>query len=162
MTSGRRRTQGALAVARRWLPGICGLLVGVLVGLAAFTFVYANGMSYLGHDPKACASCHVMQDYYDAYTAGPHHHVAECNDCHTPHDLIGKYAVKAENGLHHSIAFTTGDYPQNIRARDGSLRIVNENCIRCHGGFTHDVLASQKDDEQIMCIRCHEGVGHDK
>ena len=70
MTSGRRRTQGALAVARRWLPGICGLLVGVLVGLAAFTFVYANGMSYLGHDPKACASCHVMQDYYDAYTAG--------------------------------------------------------------------------------------------
>ena len=45
MTSGRRRTQGALAVARRWLPGICGLLVGVLVGLAAFNFVYANGMS---------------------------------------------------------------------------------------------------------------------
>ena len=44
-------------------------------------------------------------------TPGPrasHHAVATCNDCHTPHNLVGKYVVKARNGFWHSFYFTTG------------------------------------------------------
>ena len=31
-----------------------------------------------------------------------HHSAATCNDCHTPHNLFGKCAVKANNGFWHS------------------------------------------------------------
>ena len=37
------------------------VLLGVVVGLGTYTFVYAKGYSYLSNDPAACANCHVMQ-----------------------------------------------------------------------------------------------------
>ena len=35
-------------------------LLGIPVGVGAFTFVYAKGFSYLSPDPRACVNCHVM------------------------------------------------------------------------------------------------------
>ena len=55
------------------------MLFGVAVGLAAYTFVYAKGYSYLTNDPAACANCHVMQAQYDAWMKSSHHSVAACN-----------------------------------------------------------------------------------
>ncbi|HET7707669.1 MAG TPA: NapC/NirT family cytochrome c, partial [Thermoanaerobaculia bacterium] len=74
---------------------IIGVLVGLAAGLGAYTFVYAKGYSYLTNDPAACANCHVMDSYYSGWLKGPHRAVAACNDCHTPHNFIGKYATKA-------------------------------------------------------------------
>lgn len=69
------------------------------MGVVGYTFVYAKGASYLTNDPKACANCHVMQDYYDAWIKSSHRAVAVCNDCHAPHDnMVRKYYVKADNG----------------------------------------------------------------
>ena len=84
------------------------ILLGVAVGLGGYTFIYAKGYSYLTNNPAACANCHVMQQQYDAWMKSSHHSAATCNDCHTPHNIIGKYAVKANNGFWHSFYFTSG------------------------------------------------------
>ena len=78
---------------------------GMCAGLGIYTFLYANGLSYVSNDPVVCANCHVMQPYYSGWVKNSHHTVAVCNDCHTPHDFIGKYITKASNGFHHSMAF---------------------------------------------------------
>ena len=93
---------------------VLAVLVGTAIGLGAYTFIYAKGYSYLSNDPAACANCHVMQPQYDAWVKSSHHSVAVCNDCHTSHNLIGKYAVKANNGFWHSFYFTSGNYPDNL------------------------------------------------
>ena len=86
------------------MPGMRGLqlpavlfatIVGVLAGVGAYTFVYARGYAYLQNDPRACANCHVMQEQYDGWLHSSHRNVATCNDCHTPHDFLGKYMTKA-------------------------------------------------------------------
>jgi cytochrome c nitrite reductase small subunit len=101
---------------------LASAIIGVAVGLAAYTFIYAKGYSYLTNDPAACANCHVMQAQYDAWMKSSHHSVAACNDCHTPHNIIGKYAVKANNGFWHSFYFTSGHYPTRLKSRNSMTR----------------------------------------
>ncbi|MFX3828794.1 NapC/NirT family cytochrome c, partial [Streptococcus suis] len=72
---------------------LCALL-GIAMGAGGFTFVYGQGFSYLSNDPKACVNCHIMREQYDGWSRSSHHAVATCNDCHTPHALIPKYASK--------------------------------------------------------------------
>ena len=149
MPSMRRRTvAGALG----------GTMLGIVLGLGGFTFLYAKGASYLSNDPAACANCHVMQEQYTGWLRGPHHAVATCNDCHTPHNLLGKYAVKAENGFWHSFYFTTGNYPDVISARPVSRRIVENGCRHCHATIAGDISAH--DSESLSCLACHRDVGH--
>src|SRR5678809_1674504 len=90
------------------------IVIGVVLGLGGFTFVYAKGGSYLGNDPNACANCHVMRDHLDAYVKSSHRAVATCNDCHTPPGLVPKYFTKAEHGFFHSLAFTTGNFHEPV------------------------------------------------
>src|SRR5262252_838 len=51
-----------------------------------------------------------MPAQYDAWMKSSHHSVAACNDCDAPRNIVGKYAVKANNGvpafvlLHHGPA----------------------------------------------------------
>ncbi len=143
------------------LPIFIGLaaLFGGLVGLGGFTFSYAQGLSYLSNDPRACVNCHVMRDVYDGWSHGSHKAVAVCNDCHTPHDLVGKYAVKALNGFRHSAAFTLGGFPEPIRITEFDRKIAYENCLRCHGDFVFP-MAHAGEADATDCLRCHAGVGH--
>ena len=97
---------------------VLGGLIGLALGVCGYTFIYARGYSYLSNDPQACANCHAMNDQYSGWLKSSHHSVATCNDCHTPHTLVGKYATKAENGFWHSFYFTTGWYPENIEIRE--------------------------------------------
>src|SRR5688572_30492436 len=76
-------------VRRHW-PIAAAVAVGLALGLGAFTFVYARGASYLTNDPEACGNCHIMREHLGAWVKSSHHAVATCNDCHTPHDFIGK------------------------------------------------------------------------
>ena len=68
---------------------LAAVILGVAVGRAAYTFVYAKGHSYLTNIPAACANCHVIQAQCDAWMKSSHHSVAACNDCHTPHNMWG-------------------------------------------------------------------------
>jgi cytochrome c nitrite reductase small subunit len=136
-----------------------GILVGLVLGLALYTFVYARGYSYLTNNPEACANCHVMQDYYSAWMKSSHHAVAKCNDCHTPHNLAGKYAIKATNGFFHSLAFTTGRFPDNIRIKGYNQRVTESTCKACHAELTASILGVHRGSD-ISCISCHFNVGH--
>ena len=134
--------------------------LGLAVGVGGYAFTYAKGTSYMGNDPATCANCHVMQGHYDGWQQASHHAVATCNDCHTPHNLIGKYATKAENGFWHSFYFTTGTYPENIQARERSRRITENQCRHCHAAITDDISAHNT--PSLSCISCHGHVGHAK
>ncbi|HON66032.1 MAG TPA: cytochrome c nitrite reductase small subunit, partial [Phycisphaerae bacterium] len=49
------------------IGGVLGLALGIPAGLGLFTFIYADGASYMTNDPTACANCHVMQNHLDAW-----------------------------------------------------------------------------------------------
>jgi len=128
-------------------------LVGALLGLGAFTFVYGKGYSYFSNRPEACANCHVMREQFDSWQRGPHHAAAVCNDCHTPHALAGKYFVKARNGWNHSLHFTLQDFPEPIRIHRFNSEILAANCLRCHEQMVSEMAG-------LDCIACHAGAGH--
>jgi cytochrome c nitrite reductase small subunit len=135
------------------------VFLGAALGLGLFTFSYADGASYFSNDAAACANCHVMQLQYDAWLKGSHARVAACNDCHAPHDnLAAKLAVKGLNGMKHSWAFTTGLFPEPIRATAMNRDVAEASCLYCHGELTHAIQSVSSGDPG--CIRCHPGVGH--
>ena len=136
------------------------LVIGAVVGLGGFTFIYAKGGSYLGNDPNACANCHVMQDHLDAYVKSSHRSVATCNDCHTPPGLVPKYLTKAEHGFFHSLAFTTGEFHDPIQIKERSRRVTENSCRKCDQDIVHDIDLTRASDATMSCIRCHAGVGH--
>jgi cytochrome c nitrite reductase small subunit len=146
------------------------ILLGVFFGSGVYTFVAANGTSYLSDKPAVCTNCHVMQENYDGWLHGSHHAVATCNDCHLPHDnVVHKFYVKAANGWHHSQAFTVGGYPDPIRIKPGNAAVLEANCVRCHAGLTGEITAHgtlgvptdpARRADLFGCVRCHPGVGH--
>jgi cytochrome c nitrite reductase small subunit len=148
----------------RWLVagiGALGVLFGAAAGIAAFTFVYADGAAYLTNQPSACANCHVMNDWYDGWLKSTHHAVAVCNDCHAPQALIPKLWVKARNGYHHSSAFTTGQFHEPIRISPANRAVTEAACRTCHGQIAEAMDGPHASTEaQVACIRCHNSVGH--
>ena len=138
---------------------VLGVVVGLAIGLGLYTFVYAKGYSYLTNSPEACANCHVMQDYYSGWLQSGHHTVAKCNDCHTPHNFVGKYAIKAANGFFHSLAFTSGRFPDNIRIKGYNHRVTESACKSCHAELTYSIIGVHG-GKDIECISCHVNVGH--
>ena len=163
------------------------LAVGAALGLGAFTFVYAKGASYLSTDPAVCANCHIMGEHFAAWQRSSHRSVAGCADCHMPHDPVGKYLAKASNGFWHSLAFTTGVFPDPLQIKPHNRAITEGACRDCHADIVaaidplggdevvgirsgvagtpvatrpqiHDGTVVTEDRES--CIRCHTYVGH--
>ena len=156
---------------RSWMIFL-GVLLGAMAGVGVTTFHYAAGLSYLSNDPAACVNCHIMRDEYDAWRKGPHHAFSTCNDCHVPPHFPQKYIAKAMNGYHHSSGFTfqpsRPDEPgaklvfeEPIRIKAKNSQILQDNCLRCHGEFVHDIVGgSTVGADAIRCVHCHRGVGH--
>lgn len=135
--------------------------VGVFAGLGTHTFHYAEGLSYFSNDPKACVNCHIMREQYDGWLKSPHHAVATCNDCHTPHDLIGKYLSKAENGYWHSKGFTLQDFHEPIMIRPKNTAVLQANCVHCHQQMVDGINHHAGDARRMLdCMHCHRDVGH--
>jgi cytochrome c nitrite reductase small subunit len=143
---------------------ILGGLFGLTAGIGGFTFMYAEGASYLGHDSAACANCHIMSDHYDRWIKSSHRSVAECNDCHTPPGLVEKYATKAINGFNHSSAFTTGWFHEPILITARNRAIAERACRHCHEDVTQAMTGAggphAAGRDGISCVRCHGAVGH--
>ncbi|MDO8519072.1 MAG: cytochrome c nitrite reductase small subunit [Deltaproteobacteria bacterium] len=140
-------------MAFRWIIMLVGIPIGAALGLGIFTFIYAEGGSYLTNNPQACANCHVMQGHYDAWIKSSHRSVAVCNDCHTPAGFIGKYTVKAVNGFWHSFAFTSGKFPEPIRIKQRNRKVTEKTCLKCHKDIVSDI-------SNLPCLPCHSTVGH--
>src|SRR5262249_6929435 len=128
--TGHRRAGVTSMLTRGWRYAAIGLCasIGVFLGLGLYTFWYAEGASYFSTDPRACMNCHIMREQFDSWQKSSHHAVAKCVDCHLPHDFIGKYLAKAENGFFHSKAFTLQDFPDPIRIKPRNARILTLNC----------------------------------
>lgn len=136
------------------------VVLGALIGLGGYTFVYAKGYSYVTNDPAACANCHVMENHFRAWTKSSHRAVAVCNDCHTPPGLVAKYATKALNGWNHSLAFTTGRFPEPIRMTARNTAVTEQACRKCHEEIVSAIDGPHPEPNRLSCIRCHDTVGH--
>lgn len=147
---------------RRWLTIALIAVTGMGLGLSFYTFRYAKGFSYLSSDPKVCANCHIMQPQYDSWIKSSHHRVARCVECHLPHDFLGKYLAKIENGYFHSRAFTLQNFHEPIEITKKNARILEQNCINCHQDMVSDIAhrGSIHNRTAISCTHCHAAVGH--
>ena len=140
---------------------LSAILLGVCAGLGLFTFHYAEGLSYLSNDPKACVNCHIMNDQYAGWTKASHHAVATCNDCHLTHGMPWYYIDKGLNGWNHSKAFTLENFHEPILINDRNSRILQGNCLRCHEDLVHEIVTGNKIDiSSVKCVTCHRQIGH--
>jgi len=134
-------------------------LLGVPVGVGAFTFVYAKGFSYLSSNPRACVNCHVMNEQFGSWMKSGHRHTATCVECHLPHTGVAKWVAKAEHGFRHSLAFTLQNFKDPIEITPRDRQMVRDNCLRCHADFVHAVTGQAVRGEPD-CLHCHAGAGH--
>jgi cytochrome c nitrite reductase small subunit len=140
---------------------VVAVLLGLLFGVGVFTFGYGKGFSYFSSNPQACVNCHIMQDEYNSWQHAPHHTAAVCVDCHLPHDFIPKMIAKSDNGWRHSKAFTLQNFHEPIQITPRNARILQDNCLRCHGDLVHGIVhGSSGAADAIQCVHCHRGVGH--
>jgi len=144
---------------RRAVALAIAVACGILLGLAGFTFRYAEGLSYFSTDPRACANCHIMRRQYDGWQKASHHGVATCADCHLPHSFFAKYLAKASNGWHHSKGFTLQNFEEPIRIKPANSAILQDNCVRCHAAMIHELARGTRGDA-VECVHCHASVGH--
>ena len=138
---------------------LLAVALGLLIGIGGYTFLYARGASYLTDNPEACANCHVMNEQYTGWVNGSHRAVAVCNDCHTPSGFVAKYTTKALNGFHHSVAMTTGRFPDEILITGRNRAIAEASCRSCHAEVVH-AMEAPRAREATGCVRCHASVGH--
>ena len=140
---------------------LLGVLAGILLGVGGYTFLYAEGLSYMSDDPEVCINCHIMQPQYDSWQKSSHHAVAVCVDCHLPHDFFGKYIAKADNGWHHSKGFTLQNFHEPIMIKGPNARILQDNCLACHEDIVHELVVGVNGPvEEVRCVHCHVTVGH--
>ena len=135
-------------------------MLGLLLGIGGYTFVYARGASYLTDDPAACANCHIMREQFDGWQRSSHRSVAVCNDCHAPHDFVGKYMTKGTNGFWHSFYFTTGRFPDPIQITPRNARVTEGACRTCHAEMVSSIDTGSRDGTRMTCVNCHRNVGH--
>jgi len=137
------------------------IVIGAMIGIGAYTFLYAKGYSYLTDNPDACANCHSMTPQFSGWIKSSHRSAAVCNDCHTPQNLFGKYYTKALNGFWHSFYFTTGWYPDNLEITQRNINVTENACMKCHQDIADMMKGTQAGEgKDLSCIRCHTSVGH--
>jgi cytochrome c nitrite reductase small subunit len=141
-------------------PLLLAVTLGVLVGVGLYTFGYAQGASYMTDNPAACANCHVMREQLEGWMKSSHGKVAVCNDCHTPPGFTAKYTTKAINGFFHSLAFTTGRFPEQIYITKRNFDVTESACLKCHEEIVEGIQGTRGHGEDVSCISCHRTVGH--
>ncbi|MCW5943255.1 MAG: cytochrome c nitrite reductase small subunit [Fimbriimonadaceae bacterium] len=145
-------------------PGMrlaCFGSTGALLGMGAYVASISQAASYLSDDPKACVNCHIMTPEYATWQHSSHARVANCNDCHVPHEnLVRKYFFKAKDGARHSFMFTFGLEPQVIEAHPESREVIQANCVRCHSTVIGDVARPIHSASGRSCTDCHREVPH--
>ena len=143
------------------------ILMAFIFGLGFYILKLSNATSYLSDDPQACVNCHVMTPQYLTWKHSSHREVASCNDCHVPHDFAAnKYFFKAKDGLGHAFAYTFRLEPEVIRAKEASIEVIQNNCIRCHEKKVTDAKLSGSVEMHFehrtdrLCWECHREVPH--
>ena len=78
--------------------------------------------------------------------------------------LLGRISAdgfsSSDEGWRHSKAFTLQNFEEPIRLKEKSARLLQQNCLTCHGDLVHDIAHGPAPDEATRCVRCHASVGH--
>jgi len=159
----------------RWLvppdqwKATVAVLLGIFFGLTAYAVYISKATSYLSDDPRTCINCHVMNPQFNDWAHSAHRNVATCNDCHVPHNnVFNKYLFKAKDGLRHATIFTLRTEPQVIYILGAGKKVVQENCIRCHGRvagmeYLGSVLPAYHNHlVERTCLDCHRETPHSR
>lgn len=130
---------------------------GVAAGVGLLTIHVSRAFSYLSDDPVVCINCHVMNNAYATWLHGSHGKVAKCVDCHLPHDNpIRKLAFKAMDGARHSYVFTFRLEPQVLKLSQGTLPLIQDNCLRCHADQFQMIRLAGVSERS--CWDCHQNI----
>ena len=87
-------------------------VAATVIALATFVVV-TDAAAYGGTASETCNNCHVMDPMYENYYHAAHQRVAECVDCHLPHEnIVAYYLEKGRQGAHDVYVFTTGPDPR--------------------------------------------------
>ena len=140
-------------------PQFFTVIAALAISLGTFVWV-SEAPSYGGTNPETCANCHVMDSAYENWFHAPHQQVTECVDCHLPHENLAVYWIeKGRTGMHDVFMFTTGQIPDAIRAKPGTKKIIQTNCIRCHETTVETVMMGTQPFDRF-CWECHRDVAH--
>jgi cytochrome c nitrite reductase small subunit len=143
------------------------VLLGVMTGVGFYLFYVSNAPSYLSDNPQTCVNCHIMAPQYATWNHSSHREVANCNDCHVPHNnVFNKYYFKAKDGLRHATIFTLRNEPQVIFIHEAGQNVVQDNCKRCHDPLINNtrlITMMPLRHQEIYdrrCWECHHETPH--
>lgn len=143
------------------------IISGIFFGIVFYLFHISNAHSYLSDEPETCVNCHIMAPQYATWSHSSHREVANCNDCHVPHNnFLNKYYFKAKDGMRHATIFTLRNEPQVIYIKDEGKEVVQGNCIRCHEPMITDSKLLRWSDsthhfrKDRKCWDCHREIPH--
>lgn len=105
--------------------------------------------------PSFCASCHVMSPQVESHLRSSHRDVP-CGRCHLPRSPLRYPIAKAYSGGKDVLVFLSGATPPTIRLTAGGRRVVQENCLGCHGAMVPNTAARGGH----YCLDCHRRVPH--
>lgn len=136
-----------------------GVLALVILGVGALAaFFLMLGPPQLlakSESPSFCASCHVMEDEYQAWAHNGAHRRKKCVDCHLPNDNVAlHYVWKSIDGMKDTLFFYSGHVPERITISAHAKEVVQANCIRCHESAVAHI------DQQRLCWQCHRRIAH--
>lgn len=156
-----------------WGAGF-GIMATVLLVLASGFMIESTNTDTF------CVRCHYMHPFRDSWRASVHGGsnprgvVAQCVDCHLPHDNYIQYLViKAKTGAGHiynhlSIDPYTYDWAGKAEANRQEFTF-DSACRACHmdltppgmrrGGFIAH-RAKLRGETDMTCSKCHPHVGH--
>lgn len=138
---------------------LLGLIALIVLGFGAMlmTKIPALGLA----EANFCSQCHAMDYQVDTYLHSSHAREANCGDCHDPHGLITGSMYAAYTGSRDVYRVVTNTTPLEIRATNMSKKVLQNNCLRCHG----DIMGEAGDTSQNggnYCFHCHRGIVHPK
>jgi len=163
----------------KWL--LILLFVALLLGgLASGGWILTETAVQATSDKAFCGRCHSMQPFVASYEQGVHGGknpqglVAQCVDCHLPHDSPTSYLVaKVRTGAHDAWSqmlsiFKEPDWIGNLERR--SEFVYDSGCLTCHVQLeqaTVDNAAARVShrtyfggDGSAACVDCHQHIGH--
>lgn len=133
------------------------ILSAAVAGLAALAFLLVGPPQLLAksESPAFCASCHVMEEQYTAWSHAGAHRRIRCVDCHLPNgNPLVHYVWKSIDGMKDVVSFHSGMVPERITLSSHGAKVVQSNCIRCHAE-----AVSQMDTTR-QCWECHRQLSH--
>ncbi|MRR58023.1 MAG: cytochrome c nitrite reductase small subunit [Deltaproteobacteria bacterium] len=133
------------------------LVLAFLGGTSVMLFILLGPPKLLAksESPDFCASCHVMEEQHTAWRHSGAHRRIRCVDCHLPNGNPAEhYLWKSIDGMKDVVVFHTGNVPETIKLSSHGEKVVQANCIKCHGE------AAANMDQTRKCWGCHRQLRH--